>query len=366
MSDNFILIWLGESPSWMRIADGRVVLRQSTLNTLPDPDESDEPETVAVAIPGSDVALHWADIPATLAPAQAQAAARITAEKVSAEPLDTQHIATGPADADDERCLAIVSRERMDAWLMEGTERGIDPDIIIPEPLLIAPPESGVRKLHRDGIDIVRGSRRAFAAEPDIAQLLIAEEEVETVTPDDLARHLGTILADPPLNLRQGDYTKPRLWKVDTVYLRRIALLATAILLVTLLIQLTMIARYSFAADALEREAAERARDAIPGNVEIVDADAQLRARLYELGGGPGYGELATAAFGAVRDTAGVEMQSIIYTNDNGLQLTVAAPGQAELTALQQRMVAAGLLVTPGGVRDGGGRQIADYQVVAP
>lgn len=62
----------------------------------------------------------------------------------------------------------------------------------------------------------------------------------------------------------------------------------------------------------------------------------------------------------------GVTLQSIIYADDNGLQLTAAVPGQAELAALQQRVIAASLLVTPGGVRDGGGRQIADFGVRAP
>lgn len=367
MSARQLLIFLGVEPGWMRIADGRTVVRQSGFDTLPEPDDGgDEPETVTLVVPGSDVALHWAEIPATLAPAQARAAARIMADEVSAEPFETQHIATGPADDDGERCLAIVSRARMGDWLAEAEALGVDPDVVIPEPLLIAPPETGVRTVRQAGMDIVRGPKRAFAAEPDIAALLIGEEPVEPIAPEDLERDFGAVLADPPLNLRQGDYAKRRRWTIDASYVRRVALLAATILLVTLLIQLTMIARYSFAADALEREVAERARDAIPGNVEIIDADAQLRGRLSELGGGPGYGELANAAFAAIRDTAGVELQSIIYADDNSLQLTAAAPGQAELTALQQRMAAAGLIVTPGGVRDGGGRQIADYVVRAP
>ncbi|WP_299328431.1 type II secretion system protein GspL [Parasphingopyxis sp.] len=367
MSARYLVIFLGDEPGWMRIADGRTLVRRSGLDDVPAADEdSDEPERVALVVPGSEVALHWAEIPATLAPAQARAAARIMADEVSAEPLEAQHIAAGPADEDDERCLAIVSRERMTAWLAEAEVLGLDPDLVIPEPLLIAPPEAGVRTLRQAGMDVVRGPKRAFAAEPDIAALLIGDEAIEPITAEDVERDLGSTLSEPPLNLRQGDYAKRRRWTIDAGFIRRVALLAATILLVTLLIQLTMIARYSFGADALEREVADRARDAIPGNVEIGDPDAQLRARLAELGAGPGYGELANAAFGAVRDTAGVELQSIIYAADNSLQLTAAAPGQPELDALQQRMAAAGLLVTPGGVRDGGGRQIADYVVRAP
>ncbi|MGP1281566.1 MAG: type II secretion system protein GspL [Parasphingopyxis sp.] len=365
--DHFLILFLGAEPGWLRIAEGRKVARRAGFDALPAQDsESGESETKILVVPGSDVAIHWAEIPAGLAPAQAMAAGRIMAGGVSADPLETQHVAIGRPEADDERCLAIVSRAKMDAWLVEAAALGVDPDMIVPEPLLLAPPEIGVRTFRHAGLDTVRGPKRAFAAEPELAAMLLADEAIEPLTADDFERELAGAIADAPLNLRQGDYAKRRRWKIDANYVRRVALLAATILLVTLLIQLTMIARYSFAADALEREIAERARDAIPGTVEIVDPDAQLRDRLYGLGGGPGYGELANAAFGAVRDTAGVELQAMIYDANNNLQLTAAAPGEPELVALQQRMIAAGLLVTPGAVRDGGGRQIAEFTVTAP
>jgi general secretion pathway protein L len=320
-----------------------------------------------LVVPGSDVAIHWGAIPDTLSPPQALGAARIMAAEVSAQPAETAHVAVGPqADAEGERPLAIVSRETMDGWLAKAAELGLDPDIVVPEPMLLAPPENVVRLFKRAGLDNVRGAKCAFAAEPEIATLLVGDEPVETVGAEAFDRGLGALLDAGVLNLRQGDYAKRRRWKIESGLVKRLALIGAAILLVTLLIQLTMIARYSFAADGLEREAAARARDAIPGNVEIIDPEAQLRERLYQAGGGPGYGEIASAAFVAIRDTAGVELQSMIYAQDGSLQIVAAAPGQPELTALQQRMAQAGLIVTPGAVRDGGGRQIGDFTVRAP
>lgn len=362
----FLLLFLGEEPGWMRIADGHSVARKAGFDTLIFDPEADEPETVILVVPGSDTALRWADIPATLAPAQAMAAARIMAGEVSAEPFENSHIAISPADEEGRRFLAITAKTKMDAWLAEAAALGIDPDRIIPEPLLLAPSGEGVRIFRRAGMDIVRGQTRVFAAEPEIASLLIGDEVAEQLSAEDFERDLDAVLTDASLNLRQGDYAKRRQWKLDKSYIRRVALLAAAILLVTLLIQLTMIARYSFAADALEREAVDRARDAIPGSVEITDPEAQLRARLGELGGGPGYGEQAGAAFAAIRDTAGVELQAMVYDTNNALQLTAAAPGQPELEALQQRMMAAGLMVTPGAMRDAGGLQIGEFTVRAP
>ncbi len=362
MNGNFLILFLGRQPGWMRLVDGRSVVRQSGLESLPLVDEH---EVAALVVPGMDVATLWTEIPGGLTTAQARAASRIAAQEASAEPLATQHLAIGDAEG-DQRCIAIVSRAKMDAWLAEAAEYGIEPETIIPEPFLLLASDEGVRILHDGDEAIVRGEHRSFVAEANVAALLIGDTPSQTITAEQFESEIGEALERIPVNLRQGEYARRRQLKLDPGFARRAALIAAAILLVTLLIQLTMIARYSFAADALERETVEAARDAIPGNVEITDPDAQLRARLNALGGGAGYGEIASATFAAVRETAGVELQALVFNSDGGLQVTAAAPGEAELEALQQRMMASGLLVAPGAIRDGGGRQIAEYRVSAP
>ena len=97
---------------------------------------------------------------------------------------------------------------------------------------------------------------------------------------------------------------------------------------------------------------------------EVTDPAAQLQQRLGELGGGPGYSAVAGAVFGAVRATGGAELQSLVYTPE-GMQITVAAPGTAELQAFEAQLAEAGAVVTPGAVRDAGGRQIGEYRVSA-
>ncbi len=364
----YLLVFLGGQLGWMRVLDGAIVARAAGFETLPDADglDGERAETVVLVVPGVDVTFHWEDIPADLAPAQAEAAARVKAAEISPEPLDRLHFALGKADTRGRRAIALVARSRMEDWLAEAAGLGIDPDWVVPEPMLIAPPETGLKRFRRAGLDNVRGPERAFAAEREIAALLMDGEEIVVMATEDFDREVGDVLEDGPLNLRQGLFRKRRPWKVESGAVRRIAMLVGAILLATLLIQLVLIARYNFAADALEREAIARARDVIPGNVEIVDPEAQLRERLYGIGAGPGYGEVAGAAFVAVRDTAGVELQALVFQSDNSLQLTAAAPGQPELSALQQRLTELGLAVTPGAMRDGGGRQIGEFTVRAP
>ncbi|MBC7985144.1 MAG: general secretion pathway protein GspL, partial [Sphingomonadaceae bacterium] len=335
----FLLIFLGGAPGWLRLADGGVVARGSELAAIPPPgDEQASPERVALIVPGPDVAIHWAEIPANLTPAQALGAARIMASEVSAQPLADAHIALGPpVEGNGERCLAIVDSVLMGAWLADAQALGYDPERVIPEPLLIAPPDEGVRLFGRAGLDNVRGPRRAFAAEPDLARLLLAGELVETIDADAFEAGLAEAVLAAPVNLRQGTFAKQRRWRIDPKLVWRLIALGALILLATLLIQLTLLTKYSFAADALEREAIARARDVIPGNVEIVDPGAQLRAQLAEAGGGPSWRALAGAVFGAIRATPESELQSLVYAEDGALRLTIAAPSQAALDALTGR-----------------------------
>lgn len=368
MSDGrFLLIFLGEEPGWLRLAEGAVVARGTEIVAIaPLEDEEDAPERVVLVVPGTEVSVHWADIPPHLSPAQAAGAARIMASEVSAQPLGEAHVAIGGGvEGEDERCIAVVSAERMIDWLASVQALGFDPDAIAPEPLLLLPPEEGVALFKRAGLDNIRSHRRAFAAEPDLTALLIGEQPVGTIDAGQFERDLPIALAALPVDLRQGAFAKRSRWKVDWLLVRRLASLGVAILVVTLLIQLTLLTRYSFAADALELQLANRVRDVL--RVEaITDAPAQLRDAVAAAGGGPSYSALAGPVFTAVRETGESEVQSLIYGDDGSLQIAVSVPSQAELDALRQRLEGAGLAVTVGPVRDGGGRRIGEFTVRAP
>lgn len=365
--ERFLLLFLGADPGWLRLADGRVIARGAELAAAPPPAaEEGAPERVVLVTPGVDAAIHWADIPASLSPPQAAGAARIMASEVSAQPLDSLHVAVGPSvEGDNERCLAIVAEEHMAAWLAEAQALGHDPDRVVPEPLLLLAPEEGLRRFSRAGMDNLRGRKRAFTVEPELGALLLGDSAVEPVDAERFEAELGEALLAAPVNLRQGRFAKRRRWRIDWLLVRRLVAIAGGILLVTLLVQLTLITKYSFAADRLELETANRAREALPSVDASADIGAQLGAALDTAGGGASYSAIAGAVFAAVRETPEAEVQSVIFQPDRSLQLEVSAPSQAELDALVQRMTAAGLAVEPGATRDGGGRRIGAFIVRA-
>ena len=287
------------------------------------------PET-ALAVPGTEVAIHWLELAGDLTPAQAAAAARLMLADASAEPLSDMHVAAGRPE-NGLTPVALVPIARMALWV-EG-----DPDLIVPETLLLAPPAEG---LVRRGLDH-RGIATAFSVEPELAELVAGGAAVEEIGEEAYEAGLAAALADPVLNLRQGAFAKRRQWKIETGRLRRLALLAAALALVSLVAQIATIMRYSFDADRLEAEAA-----ALGG-----PRTGENR---------PGFGALAPLLFEAVRSTPNLELTRLDYRPDGSLGATVAVDNAATLAAFRARAEAGGVAIEGGNLQNAGGRQTAE------
>ena len=141
-------------------------------------------------------------------------------------------------------------------------------------------------------------------------------------------------------------------------------MLAAALLLVSLAVQVAAIARYSFAADAAEAETRRVAAAALPRSPGVADPQAALTQRLAELrGGGAGFGATAGALFEAVKATPNVELTALAFAPDGLLRATVQADTPAAIEALRQRVEASGFAAEAGAPRSGGGRRVADLMV---
>lgn len=347
----FLLLFADEGGGWWRLRDGAVIARGDAW-----PGAAEE-ERVVLIVSGADVALHWVDLPA-LAPRQALAAARLLAAEKSAEPVDRLHIALGQAE-EEPRPLALVSVDRMRGWLDGAATAGIDPDHVVPAPLLL--PSSGeVVRWERGGQHNVRGPHLAFAAEPGLAEIVMPDGKAL----DDKAIEAGldAALASMPLDLRQGVFAKRRRWRPEGDLVRRLALIAAACLLVALAIPLILLLKTSFAADRIEGEARTVARSALPrGAADAADPSAALAARLAGLrGGGAGFTATAATLFAAVRDTANVELAGLRFGKDGTLRATVEAGTARDIDALARRIEADGFAVGQGEAQPGGGRQIGE------
>ena len=289
------------------------------------------PPRTALAVPGTDVVLHWLDLAGDLTPAQAAAAARLMLADASAEPLGEMHVAAGRAE-NGLTAVALAPVERMQAWLADA----LDPDLIVPEPLLLLPPAEG---LARRGLDH-RGVAQAFSVEPELAALVAGDAPVAEIDEEEFDAGLPAALAEPVVNLRQGAFAKRRRWVVDRGSARRVAMLVGALLLVSLIFQLATIMRYSFDADRMEQEAAALGPGAAPSR--------------------PNFDLLAPILFEAVRSTPNLQLTRLEYRPDGSLGATLQVDTPATLAAFRARAEASGAVAEGGNLQSVGGQQSAE------
>jgi general secretion pathway protein L len=288
------------------------------------------PSQTVLVVAGDRVAIHWLDLAEDLAPAQAAAAARLILAGASAAPLSDMHVAVGRPEA-GLTPVALVPVADMADWTMSH------PDIVIPSTLLLLPPEDG---LVRHGLDH-RGRAQAFSIEPELAGMVAGDMPIRTLDEAEYEAGLPAALAEPVLNLRQGAFAKRRHWQADRGRLRRIALFAVALAMLSLVLQIVTIMRYNFAADRLEAEAAALGSQSGPA----------VR---------PAFGALAAILFESVRATPNAEIGRIEYRPDGGLAATLYVDSPATLAAFRQRAEASGLGVEGGALTNAGGRPSAE------
>jgi general secretion pathway protein L len=359
-----LLLFLGRDggvDSWIRLADGLVADRGAGREGA----DGHRTAPVVAVVPGDAVTLRWMELPAGLSPAQAAGAARLLVAELAAQPVGELHVAVGRDSGDGAgRCVGLVPLETMRTWLdgLEGA--GFDAERIVPETLLLPVPEEGLATWDSGLLRLYRGSEEAFAAEPELGDILVAGRAAVPIDAELYASGLSDSLALAPLDLRQGLFGRRRDWRVAPARARRLAVLTVALLLISLAVQVALIARYIFAADAAEAETRRIAAAALPRSPGSADPQAALVQRLAELrGGGAGFRATAGTLFEAVRATPNVELTSLAFSPDGLLRATVQADSPAAIEALRQRVEASGFAADAGAPRSGGGRPVADLMV---
>jgi len=299
---------------------------------------------IVLAVPGEEVAVHWRALDEGLSPAQAAAAARLILADSSAEPLGEMHVAVGRPEA-GLTPIALVPAARVAGWMADAAAAGIDPDALVPTPLLLPVPEAGFVRRDRGTIADYRGPGAAFSLEPDLAAAITADAPAEALDEPAFEAGVGAIAAAPPLDLRQGPFAKRPAWRGDSRQLRRLAVFAMLFALLSLVVQGAAILSYTFAADKAQAEADALARDGANG--------------------GPGFAAAAALLFEAVRATPNAEVARLDYRSDGTLVATVTTDSPATLAGLQALIEAGGLRVAPGTPSQAGGRSATELRIRA-
>lgn len=322
-------------------------------------------EPSIVVVPAEDVTLHWAELPDRSA-AQSVAAARLLIAEASATPLAELHVAVGREAGSEERPIGVVSASRMRDWLAQLAVLGIDPDRMIPAPMLLPRPEQGFIRADLGAGGVIRGPASGFADEPPLTELLTGGLAPEPMDRDAIEAAIAAAAAAPPLDLRQGPFARKRRTELDWGMIRRIGLMLAGVMLLTLMISLVEIMKYSFAADEIERRTELLARQGLPRGETVNDAESQLDARLVRLrGAGMGFSTTAAAVFGAVRGVPGSEVRGLVFDAKGELQVTLVTQTQGQIVDVVHEIEAQGFRVLPSTFENDGTR-LTGRLTVAP
>ena len=349
----------------MRILDGAVVQSGHGANWLAACGLAGLPEDALVMLvpPAALTTLHWIDHP-DLPPRQARAAARLSALAGGILPAD-QLFAAADDNDDPSRphIIALAARADMQHWLLWSQHHGLDPDIIVPAPLLLPRPSEGVSRGVIAGEALVRG--RDFALPADLAgPPLMPQAPILDVSQDAIVAAAIAALDAPPLDMRQGDFAKRVRRSVDRRTLGRIALWSGLILLVSLAISLISIVRQQVAASQLDGESLALAQQVAPQAADLAQAEAEMDRQLASRGA-VAYAFTAPVAglFSAMQDAPGVSLAALSRDPDGAIRATLASAKADDINRVLLALQTAGFTVTATSSQDPGGRTLADITV---
>ncbi len=357
---------------------------------------------VAIA-PGSEITVHAAALPAG-SESQARAAAPFAVEDEIALDVEAVHVALGPRPAPGaERQVAVVARERMDAWLTLLEEAELSPSQLIPDFLAIAPAENAVLVDAGDRILVRLPEDHAIgglAVERDLAALVIpqslAEQGVEGLEawvddlgslglsghgeavrraprPSDedlLTRFMDGVAAGVDLNLLQGPYRARRRAGGDGFEFSRWRVLAglgvAAVVAAFIGLAVEGWAYGKGARDLRARSQLAYAR-AFPDEGRVANPAQRARSRLSQGGGGGVFLDLSAVVFQSTSPLERVQIETLRYdAAENSLAFTIIYDAYADVEALKTAVTDRGVVIEEGASRRRGARTSGDFVVRAP
>jgi general secretion pathway protein L len=360
-----LLFMLPEAPDrerrdthWWHVVDGELVSAGTGDEWLTFTDR--RRNLVGIA-PTAQVRLSFLEKPSSAAtPRQAEAVARVAAVNSSLGDDETLHSASAVAD-DGSIVTAVADKETMTAWLDWARGLGAEPNHVVPAGALL--PLSDHWTAAAFGDEHVVGRRGTILPdEPDLADALIGDSEVETLDEEQVRSALAHAAEDPLVDLRTGRFARGRRIAIGSSQVRQLAILAALIPLLVLAWALVVIVKLELSTNRLDSETLSVASATLGKPVTLKNAESELAQRA----GGSAFGGLMaplTAVYQALQPEQSVSATSISYAPDGTLSVTLAAPGVDAINRVLLGLQRNGYRVTAVPRQSPDGRSMVDTTV---
>ncbi|GLT01234.1 hypothetical protein GCM10007897_26250 [Sphingobium jiangsuense] len=357
-------------PRWWRVAEGRIGSR--TQGAVPAGTDGGGP--VMLVLPPDVAVLRRVELDPAMPPAQARAVAiRKALEAGITDPAEMHAAALEPVEggAPGVWHIAVIARADLAHCLGWAGDRGLDPDIVLPLGAILPEPEEGPEQGPEEsyvradlaGIAVARGRKGAGHADAPWMQALLSGVPVETLPPEEAEAALVAALARPPVNLRSGPFARRRRSGADAAWLRRMALLAGLLLLVSLSITVALIARNAWSTSRLDARTVALARPFAPAAGDAASAAAEIDRLVAERGGVHAFTGPLAGLMQAMRPVPGVSLATLSLNEDGLLHATLASARAEDINRVLLAVQGAGFRITATSSTDPGGRVIAEITV---
>jgi general secretion pathway protein L len=338
--------------SWWLVDQGRIVESGvgATRPTLP-------PDTSLIGLaPAGDCPVDWISLPA-MPLRQAQAAARLQAATARIDG-DALHRVAGQSDSAGRIPVASVSPAAMERWNTGQWH------IIVPAALLLDDPADCLITLGEERI--ARLNDRVIALTEDVEAAIIAGRSIPILSDGALHARLSDLAQTRQLDLLTGPYAPARPRLFDAATLRKAAVLVGVIILVSLAIGLTRLARIHADIARIDDSAASAATTALGRMVDTNSAITELDARMAAIGVSQGSATATLAALLSAMEThPAVALDGASWNRTGTLTITLSASRNEEMNPVLLALQANGYRITYQTRTGSDGRALADLTVRA-
>ena len=372
MADTGLIVTCPSGPDaalhWWRADGGHMAARGQDFTPPSLPAHSGDAPVVAL-VPAADTVIRLLDMGEMSGP-QAEAAARYRAADLSiGGDVFVAVRALGKAAAEGGMLVlcATIARATLADHLAELALRGLDPDIIVPVGLLLPASDQPVSATFGDlGAD--RMGDLVLPPDEALAGLLLGESDPFVLDADARDAAMLAALANPPLNLRQGEFARRTpLFALAPGQGRMLAWLLGALVLVSLAVPLVEIGKHYLGADLAQRRALASAQRLVPDATDVAQAEAQLDTRLAARGTGNSVASVPLSGLlSAMQPVPGVVIRQADYRPGGMIGAMIAAPRVEDLNAVLIALQNNGYKVTAANRSDATGQAVADITVLAP
>ena len=314
---------------------------------------------VVLAAPGQDILFRRLNLP-TGSRAQAQAAAALTMEAETASERDTLFVAVGSPEVDGLSPVCAVEVTRLRAWTEVARALGVEPDVVLPDYLLVPDSDDTVHTMEFADRTAVRGQGLALSGERSLIPLLLDGRTAMALSwsPERLSA-IARACRHPVLNLKPAP-ARPAL---DRRLVALTASLAVAVLLSPLFINIGIASRDDRAAERDQARAVALARGVLGSGTAIDDPAGQLRARRLALSSGGDFAHSAAGLFAAVEAVEDARLESLLYDPSGVMRATISYGDYSAVQALIEAATSQGLVLEEVSALDQGGVRLGDFTV---